>query len=161
MKCDCGYDFNKGIVIPTHIDNHSLEPKGKRPRWVWVIFIFYLVSASYTLLAFYLTSIGAVPLTPTQKAFFENMTIVDYGITFLIGLTCIAGAIALFMMRKVAIYLFLISYSISMVFTLWVAATSTWIQAFGGGFVGFIMGWIINIAVLVYTWRLFKKGLLT
>ena len=84
--------------------------KRKRPIWVWVISIYYFFSIGFGLLSYYLSSIGAIPLTPTQKAYFANLTIFEHGMTLIIGLIGIAGVIALFLMRKVALYLFIISF---------------------------------------------------
>jgi hypothetical protein len=52
----------------------------KRPKLVWAISIFYVISALWTILSFYLVLKGSLPLTPEQKAYFRNFNILDYGL---------------------------------------------------------------------------------
>ena len=50
----------------------------KRPAWVWIISIFYIISAVWTLFSFFLIFSGALPLPPQQAAYFRSLTSIDY-----------------------------------------------------------------------------------
>ncbi len=135
--------------------------KKKRPIWVWVISIFYLLSAGYTLLSFYLIHTGAIPLKPVQQAYFDNLSTLDYTITILIGAANFLGAIALFLLRKQAFYLFLSALCAGMLLTILHSIGKGWIAAVGGpGLIGMLLGWGIAVAVIAYSRRLINRGLL-
>lgn len=134
----------------------------KRPRWVWVISIFYFLSAGWTLLSFYLISAGLVPLNAAQEAYFATLATVDYGVTILMGLAAFTGAVALFFLRKVALYLFLTSFGVNILLTLWHVMSKGWVEAIGGaGLFGAMMGLGLMLAVCIYTWKLIQRGTLT
>lgn len=133
----------------------------KRPVWVWVITIFFLLSAVWTLLSFYLILSGSIPIDPAQKAYFDQLTPLDYLSTVGVGLINIAGAITLFMLLKIARILFLCSLVLSLGITAWHATTKGWVEAIGGaGLVGAMIGYAILAIVCVYAWHLTKKGVL-
>ena len=136
--------------------------KKKRPGWVWAISIFFFLAAGWTLLSFYLINLGAVPLNAAQKAYFSSLTGVDYGLTILMGLANLIGAVALFFLRKVAFYLFVTAFGVNLLLAAWHAVTKGWVAAIGGsGFVGTVIGWALLIAVCIYSWRLIQRGVLT
>ena len=137
-------------------------PSGRRrPGWIWVISIFYMLSGGWTLLSFYLIFSGSIPLMTAQRAYFEALSSVDMLLTFLIGLVNLSGAIALFLLRRVAFHLFVGALVASTILTVWHAATKGWIQALGGaGFLGVIIGYGMIVAVCVYSWKLMKQGTL-
>ena len=136
--------------------------KKKRPKWIWAITIFYFVSAGWTLLSFYVVGSGSIPMGPAAKAYFDSLSTFDHVITVLIGLAGFFGAITLFLLRKIAFYLFtgaLIGHSL---LAIWHTLTKDWIAAVGNaGLAGAVFGWALLIAVCVYSWKLTKKGVLT
>jgi hypothetical protein len=54
------------------------ETPARRPVWVWLISVYFFLSASWTLLSFYLIRIGAVPLTPPQRSYLESLNGAGY-----------------------------------------------------------------------------------
>ena len=136
--------------------------KKKRPKWVWAITIFYFFSAGWTLLSFYLIGSGLIPMGPAAKAYFDSLSTFDYILTVLLGLAGFFGAITLFLLRKIAFYLFAGALIANPVLTIWHALSKGWIAAVGyAGLVGAVLGWALLIAVCVYSWKLTKKGVLT
>lgn len=136
--------------------------KKKRPRWVWAISIFLFLSAGWTLLSFYLIGTGTIPLNAAQEAYFSSLAGLDYGLTILLGLANLFGAIALFLLRKVAFYLFVTAFGTNLLLTAWHTVTKGWVAAIGGaGLVGAIIGWGLIIAVCIYSWKLIQRGVLT
>jgi hypothetical protein len=134
----------------------------KRPGWVWAISIFFFLSAGWTLVSFFLINTGAVTGNAEQEAYFSSLTVVDYGLTILIALANLLAAVALFLLKKIAFYLFLTAFGANLLLTAWHTATKGWVAAIGGaGLVGALIGWILVIAVCIYSWRSIQRGVLT
>jgi hypothetical protein len=134
----------------------------KRPRWVWAISIFFFLSAGWTLLSFYLISTGAIPLNAVQKEYYDRLAGVDYAVSIIMGLANLVGAVALLLLRKIAFYLFAVALGANLILAAWHTATKGWMAAVGGaGFVGVVIGWVLLIAVCIYSWRLVQRGVLT
>ena len=134
----------------------------KRPVLVWVITIFFFVSAIWTLLGFYLLVSGTASLTPAQKSYLESLTAIDYTFTLLLGLTNLIGAIALFLLRKAALYFFVGALALNGFMSVWHAISKGWLEALGGaGALGALFGLGIAVAVCLYVWKLAKSGVLS
>ena len=91
----------------------------KRPILVWVIFLYYVLSFPFIALSFYLVFSGAVPLTPGEQSYLGNLTPVDFWLTILLGVANFAGAIALFLLRRLAFYLFSGTLVLNVLMTIW------------------------------------------
>jgi len=136
--------------------------KRKRPVWVWIISIFFFFSAGWTLLSFYLVGTGVIPLNTAQQAYFDSLTALDYGLTILVGLANLIGAIALFFLRKIALHLFASALTVNFLMLIWHALNKGWVAAISGpGLVGAFIGWGVLLAVCAYAWKLTKSGVLT
>lgn len=133
----------------------------KRPILVWVISAFYVFSTAYTLLSFYLIWSGAITVSQPQRAYFAGLTVLDYLATIITGLLNLSGAIALFLLRRLALYLFLGGFSAGLVLSVAQALTLDWVAALpSGGLIGAILGWLIAIGIILYAWRLARAGVL-
>ncbi len=133
----------------------------KRPKLVWVVFLFYIVSVGYTALSFVLIFAGVVPMAPAQATYFKNLSLFDWAITALLGLFNVAAAIAIFQLRKVAVYLFTASLALMLLQTLMHVLTTNFLAALSGaGTVGLLIGYAILIAVCLCAWRLKARGVL-
>ena len=133
----------------------------RRTRWIWAISIFYLVSAGWTLLSFVLIYSGTISVNPAQRAYLDSLSGFDFGITVLIGLFNLSGAVALFILNRVAFKLFVTAFVASVAVALWHATTKEWLEALGGpGFIGTMIGYGISAAVCFYAWKLIKRGIL-
>ncbi len=130
----------------------------RRTVWIWVIAIFYMVGTAWTFLSLYLVLSGSIPVNEAQRRYFDSFTLGDYVLLFGTSAINLAGAVSLFLLRKVALYLFLTGFAISVVTTLFEALTTNWTQAIGGGAVGIVLGYAIAIAVCLYVWRLARQG---
>lgn len=136
--------------------------KKKRPKWVWAIAIFFFISAGWTLLSFYLVGSGFIALKAEQQAYFDSLSTFDYAITILAGLANFLGAISMFLLRKIAFYLFTGALIANSMLLVWHVLSKGWVAAIGGaGLIGATIGWGLLVAVCVYSWNLTKKGVLT
>jgi len=132
-----------------------------RPLLVWLISIYFFLSASWTITSFFLIRIGAVPLNPAQKTYFESLNAADYLLTIIGALLSISAAVSLFLMRKAAYYLFCASLAFNMAFTIWHIISRHWLSVIGiGGLAGAAVGWLILFAICLYTARLTVQGTL-
>jgi hypothetical protein len=145
----------------TSVMQDAATARPKRPIWVWLISLFYIVSAGWTLLSFALIWTGVIPLEAEQKAYFARLSAIDYAATIIIGASNFIGAIMLFLLRKAAVGLFLTALILTLALTIWQSATKGWVEAMGGpGLVGALIGYAILLAVCVYAWHLSRKGVL-
>ena len=137
------------------------KPRIKRPKLVWAVFLFYVLSVGYTALSFFLIFSGSVPVTPEQAAYFRNLSVFNWAITALTGLLDVAGAIAILRLRKIAFYLFSSAFVLLILQTLVHTITTNFLTALGGsGAVGALIAYGILLAVCVYAWKLKGRGVL-
>lgn len=136
----------------------------KRPTWVWIICVFYLVSFLWTSLSWYMIFSGSIVLSPEVKAYMESLTSFDYGLTTIQALISISAAVALFFLRKQAYYLFWSSFGVGLFAIAWQTALRSWLTAMRsikGGTTGELIGMGILLAVCIYTRKLRKQGRLS
>jgi hypothetical protein len=133
----------------------------KRPLLVWVIAIFIFLGAAWTMLSLFLISTGSIPLTPAQESFFKRLTLFDYAVSFVGTALNLIAAVALLMLRRIAVPLFLLSLTLTVVIAAWQAAATGWTEAIGGpGLMGSLIGFVLLVAVCLYAWRLARTGVL-
>ena len=133
----------------------------KRPRWIWVISIFYLFSTGWTLLSLLMYSAGNLSFSSSQNAYFSSLSSFDYFIMILTMLINISGAITLFFLRRIAYYFFSKNLALIIITSFWHAVSKNFFEAFGlGGIFGTAIGWIIFAQVCFYSQKLIQRGVL-
>ncbi len=50
----------------------------RRPKLVWVVLLWFLLSAGYTILSFVLIHSGLISVTPEQAAYLRGLSLLDY-----------------------------------------------------------------------------------
>jgi len=137
------------------------QPRERRPRLVWAVFLWYLFSAGYTLLSFWLIYSGSIRVSPEAAAYLTNLSPFDQAFTVLLMLLNLGGAVALVMLRKVAFQLFATALALSLLLTIIHAFARGFVAALGGaGAVGLILGYGVGIVVCIYAWKLRASGVL-
>lgn len=135
--------------------------ENKRPKIVWVIFLWYILSPCFTIVSFVMINSGFIPVTPAQSAYFNSLTGFDYAMTVVVVLLTIAGAVAIFLLRKVSFHLFVTALVLSVLATLWNVISKGALAALGStGFVGVLIGFGILAAVCWYALELRNRGVL-
>ena len=135
------------------------QPMTKRPKLVWAVFLFYVLSVGSTVLSFFLIFSGAITVTPEQAVYFGNLSVFDLVVTALTGFLNVAGAIAIFRLRKIAFHLFATAFIFVILQTLVQTTTTNFVAALGGpGAVGALIGYGILLAVCIYAWKLKGRG---
>lgn len=131
----------------------------KRPVWVWLIFCFYLFSAGFTFLSFFLIFSGRIRVSETQRLYFANLSAVDFLATAGLTVLPLVAATSLFFLRRAAVQFFAIALACNVAFTILHAINTNWVQTSGGsGVTGMIIGWAILVAILLYVRRLATNG---
>ncbi len=138
----------------------QIEPP-RRPGWVWAISLFYLFSALFTGFGLYAILTHMIPLQPAQQAYFAALTPLDNSMTALIVVCNLSAALSLFLLRKIAVPLFIAGLAVNLAQTAWHTATKGWLAAMGSsGPAGFLIGIAMALAVIVYAVHLSRRGVL-
>lgn len=119
----------------------------RRPRWVWLISAYYcgMFVLSYSLLLLALSQPTVVPTAITALG--EDLTPVEWAVLLLQSFIALSAAIALFFLRKEALYLFTAGFVIGFAWLLWHSLS-----------VMAVTGMLILTAVCLYTRQLSKQG---
>lgn len=138
------------------------NPKKRRPIWVWLISIFYLGFGLSGLMAVAMALVifsqGKIP-----EGEIESLnTLMRSSLWGMLPAVNIAGAISLFLLRKIALPIFSVLLIVKLGLQLFFENTLA--AAFSGGnaemIIGYGLGYGILLAVCIYTWRLKKAGIL-
>jgi len=162
----CGETFDEGQVTRQVADRHAqvvptTPTSNKRPKILWVISIFYLLSLKYNLLSFVLIYSGSIPLNEAQQSYFSSQTFIDILFSISIILLNFIGTIYLLLLKRYAFYAFLYAFVISFILTGYYIIFKDLIVDLGSsGIIGAIIGFTINIAIILYTKGLINKRIL-
>src|SRR5262245_2406889 len=134
----------------------------RRPVLVWVVFLWFVVSASYTLRSFALIFSGRVTLSDEASRYLSNLSPLDYAVTILALLLNVVGGVALLLLRRSAPCLFSAALLLNVASVALHALTKGLVTALGaGGPIGLILGYVISALVCLYAWRLYARGMLS
>ncbi len=149
------------VNAATSIPREPASHHSRRPKLVWVVSIGFGASAIWTLLSLFLIQSGQVELNDAQRSYFENLSIVDHGISVGVGALNLAGANSLFLLRRMALPLFVTSCVVSVAYAAWSVYTTNASDVVGGsGLLGGILGYVVLAVVCAYSLRLRCRGIL-
>jgi hypothetical protein len=133
----------------------------KRPALVWVISILTFLAIAWSLCTLYVVWLAAVPLTPEAQAYFDRLTAFDYAMTFGGIALGLIGAVALLMLRRIALPFFVIALALTLASLAWQVAMKCWYDAIDGtGLVVTALLLGLQIATCVYAWHLARRSVL-
>ena len=143
-------------------------PPPRRPAWVWVIFVYFVVSSAWGLLTRALIVLGIYPLPAEELAILRNQPI--GGVLFGFGVMALnlSAAIWLWLLRKRAFDLFVAALALSVASVIWqlmMGGPLATLLTRGAlvlviGMFGLIVGWGITVAICLYAWSLRQSGVL-
>jgi len=155
-RCDCGYDFDRKLAPEA-----SAFPHGSRPALVWVITIGVIVSFLCGSVSVSLIVTGAIPVNEPVRAYYQSLTAADWALTVALGLANLSGAVALFLLRKQALYLFVGSLALNLLATIHtLAKLRAAVSSVPGSAVGMFLGLGILLAICLYATKLTRAGVL-
>ncbi|RKZ54047.1 MAG: hypothetical protein DRR16_06170 [Candidatus Parabeggiatoa sp. nov. 3] len=143
------------------------KPEGanRKPIWVKLFLIYVSMGAIGIVYSYLIMSSGSLPMTPEQRAYFDNQGMLDYLLIFSSTLLNLAAGITLFRLRAIAVKLLLITLILSpilMVYTFFISGYSPASPAEQiVSIIGSLVGMGILIAIFVYSLNLKKQGKLT
>ena len=137
------------------------ETTTKRSGWIWIISIFYGLSAVWTCISWYIVVYRQRYVTAEVKSYLGGLTAWDYMLTIAQALLSLSAALALFFMRKAAYRLFLAALVVFAISGAWHILAKGWLTAMNsmrGALFGAFAGLALLVAVCFYTHRLSKQG---
>lgn len=102
----------------------------------------------------YAVATGQLPLPPSERFYFDNLGTIDYLLLFCGLMLNLYAAVALFFMRRAALYFFVTALVLSAMLTTWHLVSKGWIMATGGDIVSTALGYSLQIGVCLYCWWL-------
>lgn len=142
-------------------DTHGPAETPRRPKLVWVIALIYVFGALWGLLSLALTRLGTIPMPTETQAYYEGLTIIDYGFAVVVTLLNVTGAVLLFRLRSKAIGFLGAAVGVSALSLLYQLSTPAFRAALAApGSSGMIVGLAVSIAVIIYAYRLKLRGIL-
>jgi hypothetical protein len=140
------------------------RPSGGRPPLVWGISLFYFICTPFSLLSLLLIPVmlsGSFPLPKAQRAYFESLTYFDYIAPVITTIVNLTAATQLFRLKRSALYFFAASFVLGVLMIAYNIFARNWLQAMGiAGVIGGVFGLDITVAIILYVWHLFRKGVL-
>jgi hypothetical protein len=135
----------------------------KRLKMVWLITIFMLLASAFTIFSFYLIFISGVPLGEKSQQYFSELGVFDWVVTALLMAANITGAILLFRLKAISFYFLASALGINILTHIWHTLTTSYLEAMNnaGVYAGAYMGIIIAGAIVIYSWRLKVKNVLS
>jgi hypothetical protein len=137
---------------------------GKRPRMVWVVFVWYWAMSIYSVLFYILSLSGSIPLDDATRFFSPSVSMFDYLIELVTLTVTVIAAIFLFLLRREAVRLFVIAFILSLASVLSHALDILNAFKYRVGVIAIgllILFLVIDGMVCLYAWNLQKKGMLT
>jgi len=137
------------------------RPRRRRPVAVWIVLAWSLLSAGYTLFSFWMIYVRAIPLSPDAAMYLASLTPLDHAGTALLLLLNLLGAMALVMLRKIAVALLVAALALNLLITLINVTSRGFLTTLGAsGATGLLVGYLVTISICLYAWRLKARGLL-
>ena len=129
----------------------------QRNLWIWLIVIWFFASGILSLASFFAVQFGAIPLSPSQRADFDRLGMLDHLAGVLSATLNVGAAISLFRLRRLALYLFWAAFAISVLLAGWQATG----RGLGGSLVELGIGLCLLGAACIYTQKLGAQRVLS
>ena len=134
----------------------------KRPKWVWVITIFYSCSFIFTGFSFFAIFSEIIPITEVERAYFDNLSIFDWAMSAISTLLNVVAVITLFLLKKITIKAWGLVCICTGLFTIDAMIFTDYLKVIeGSGLVGSLIGFILVVGIFVYSRKLDKNGCLS
>jgi hypothetical protein len=136
------------------------EKNGKRPRLVWVVFVYYLITivpAAGGLIAVW----HSAPYSVQARTAVDSMTALGWTLLALTMALQLGGAIALFRLRRIAFPLFAAGVCLTILLRLMNRYEYTFSGADNHSTYIAAFGLAIQFLVCAYAWRLRSRSVLT
>ena len=137
------------------------ENTRRRPVGVWVISGFYALAVPCLLLMLVVVLSGPVELRATAVKRFETLGMLEWFFTLAGVVVGVSAAVCLFLLRRVAVALFVVEFGLNLANSAYRALTTDWLETLGGTQVAsMVLVWFTMAVVIAYTRGLAKSGVL-
>jgi hypothetical protein len=140
------------------------KPRGdtmQRTFLVWVIFLLILLCTIVEFGAIFLVYSGALPLPPEALAELDKAGSGEIAVNLIVSIYSLIAGIALFMMRRIALPMFLIGFPITIGQIALAVLNRGWDEVMANGGVYTIpLTFAIGVLVCFYIWTLDRRGAL-
>ena len=145
-----------------NVEDQPESIAGKRPVWVWVIFIFICFGVVSGSISTILVLSGKVVPDASTARYFASLTWGDHMLTLMSYALYFAAGLTLFRLRALAAKLFGAHLALTIVVMAYHLVTRPgYADLFRGpGAIGLFGGMAISVVILLYTLRLRQKGVL-
>ena len=134
----------------------------ERPRWIWVIFVFYVISTAWVLLSLLLIYSGHARVDAAGRDYVLSLTVFDFIATGGVSALTLSAGVLLLLRQRLAVALFSTALACNMGYALVHALTTKWFAAIGwSGAIGVLLAWCALFGVVLYSRRLAARGILT
>ena len=125
----------------------------KRPIGVWILSAFYGFSALFAIVGWLVVLSDTIPLDSPEREYYQSLTALDYLVTFVLaGLT-------LFLLRRVAAWLFTLSLILGLTHTGWHLSSKGLASTMNASsLAGLLIQWGLLTWACLYSWGLARKG---
>jgi hypothetical protein len=137
--------------------NDSSQPRRARPVWVWIICIFYFLTAGLSLLVLALVFSGA-SMSAEQTTYFASMTLVEKAFSASVAVASLAGAVSLFLRRRIAVIFFASALALSVALTGVQLMRTNVAELHRAGLFSVLLAWSALAVVIGYAYLLGRKG---
>jgi hypothetical protein len=132
------------------------EQKPRRPVWVTIIFLYEILGALLVLGGLYLVVSGKTPPIPGLGTY-------ELVVTIVLGLLNLIGSLYLFLLKKNAIWFYVVALVANILFTAQLYFAKEFLQGelSPPGILQMLFSWVIALAIIIYIHRLTQRGVLT
>jgi hypothetical protein len=134
----------------------------KRPLGVWLVTVYAVLNVLVTAAGLYILVSGGLS---EQSGLLSNFDSTDYAISLVSHVFIALGGISIFMLRKIALPMFLAGAVFNLVQTVLHVVTQRFMAGVGGpsllAWIELLLAWAIILAVIAYTARLSRDGVLS
>jgi hypothetical protein len=135
-----------------------------RPILVWIICLFFFIWTPFSLFSVIrlpLTTSHDPNLSDSQRHFLADQAYLDHGPIILNSILFLTWAILFFMLKRQSLYVLLVALGLALSMLIYNLVVKDWISLAGiRVLVSIALVWTLNLSVLYYNWRLFRKGIL-
>jgi hypothetical protein len=138
----------------------TTNTKSRRPKLVWVVFLYYVLTTALAVGSFLWLLSHKDIISPQALAAFEQIPALGWVFTVVIQILTVAGAIALFVLRRAAFPLLVAALCVS-VFETVLYCVHILPQSGNPISLTLVIVWAIDLAVILYARSLRNRQVLT
>lgn len=129
----------------------------KRPFLVWVICVFWGLSAVMACISLWVVFSGVIRVPANVAQFYGHFGLLNF-VALTLGLILMLGSvIQLFRLRKSAIYFVTAAFAFGFLQQLWYWSS---LAQLGQGTAKQVIGQLISLVIVLYSWRLLRLSVL-